>query len=142
MQVENEIVLDYRNEASFKGPLASPYAYRPELRQVVTDLWKAACRSTNRAFVLEGSTVRAAQSKRDNALAYMEPDRVLVTVDFPEVTDAMLAEAKRCWAYFPYRSCWIALKEGEEPAIVLKATAHVAGQLAREGWFVVKLERA
>ncbi len=81
--MENVITLDASNTGSFFGPLAGPYAYRPELRSRLDEVFAAAMRSTNRYFVLEGSVVRAAQLNRDGALAYMQDGFVLVEVDLP-----------------------------------------------------------
>jgi hypothetical protein len=55
-------------------------------------------------------------------------------------TPEQIAEAKRCWAYFPYRGCWIALVDGEF-RIILKATAATANNLARKGHTVAELKR-
>lgn len=79
--MENEIHLDYRNAGSFYGPLASKYAYKPELRSRLDELVAAVKRNTtNRFFVLEGTIVRAAQSTRTGALNYMSEGRVLVVI--------------------------------------------------------------
>ena len=78
--VVNEIILDSNNIGSFKGPLASPYSYKKELREVVDGLFEAANRSTNRYFVLEGTIVRAAQSTLTGAMNYMNESRVLVQI--------------------------------------------------------------
>lgn len=66
---------------AFFGANASRYAYIPELRQFIEHLTYCAKRSTNRHFVIKGTTVYAAQSKRVNALDYMSPDRVLVSIE-------------------------------------------------------------
>ena len=138
----NEITLDYQNIGSFKGEIAGRYASHPELRKVIDGLFRAAQRSSNRAFVLNGTSLVAAQSSRDAALAYMQDGFVLVTVEFPVIEPATLSEAKRTWGYFPFRSCWIAVKPNEQPQIICKPTAHYANRKAREGWFVVQLQRA
>lgn len=69
------------NCGAFFGANASRYAYKPELRQFIDHLIDCAKRSTNRHFVVKGTTVLAAQANRLDALAYMSPDRVLVSVD-------------------------------------------------------------
>lgn len=66
---------------AFFGSIASKYAYKPELRAFIDSLVDAAQRSTNRHFVIEGTTVRAAQTDRLSALDYMGPGRVLVSVN-------------------------------------------------------------
>jgi hypothetical protein len=140
--MENTIYLDAGNVGTFVGPLASSYAYKDGLRKVLDGLYQAACHSDNRYFVLEGETVRAAQSTETGAASYMQDGRVLVHVDIPSVTTDQIEQARRLWAHFPYRKCFVALKHGEEMQIVLKPTAHYAGKLAREGWTVRELHRA
>ena len=78
--MENVITIDSSNQGEFFGPLASKYAYKPELRKVIDKLYFAATRSTNRYFVLEGTIVRAAQSSRNDALSYMDAGKVLVEI--------------------------------------------------------------
>ena len=77
----NTILLDSKNTGSFRGPLACPYSYKPELRQRLTELWEVAMLSSNRFFVLEGTTCRAAQSTMKGALEYMGEGCVLVEVE-------------------------------------------------------------
>ena len=133
----NTITLDAQNVGSFLGPIASRYSYTPTLRKVLDGLYQAACRSDNRAFVLDGETVKAAQSSRETAAQYMTDSTVLV-----EVTQEQLAQAAAMWAFRPFRKCFIALKDGEEMQVILKPTAHYAGKLAREGWTVRELHKA
>ena len=80
MDMVNEITIDKRDEGTYFGPLASRYAYKPELRRRVTECLEAAIRSDNRYFVLDGVTVRAAQSTRSGAMNYMADDFVLLHV--------------------------------------------------------------
>lgn len=75
------ITLDANNIGSFTGAIASKYAYTPELRKRLDEVLQAATRSTNRYFVLDGATVRAAQSTKAGALEYMAEDSVLVNVE-------------------------------------------------------------
>lgn len=137
----NEIILDSQNQGSFLGPIASPYSYKPELRNRIDELFQSACRSANRYFVLEGVDCRAAGTTRAHAETYMTPESILVHVDIPDVTPEQLEQARQQWSYFPYRKCFIALKHGEEIQVILKPTAHYAGKLAREGWTVRELFR-
>jgi len=138
----DSIILDATNQGTFIGGLASKYAYKPELRKRLDEVFQAAIRSTNRYFVLEGDIVRAAGSTLDGAQSYMSDERVLVTVDIPDPTPEQIEQARRAWQYFPYRKCFIALKTGEDMQIILKPTAHYAGKLAREGWTVRELFRS
>ena len=81
--IENSIVIDAHGKetiGTFFGALASPYAYKPELRQRIEELADAAKRSDNRHFVLDGMVTRAAQSTMEGALQYMKPDYVLVSI--------------------------------------------------------------
>lgn len=75
------ICLDRTNCGSFIGALAQPYAYKVELRARLDEIRAAALASTNRYFVLEGTTLRAAQTTLDGAMAYMTPDCILVSVE-------------------------------------------------------------
>ena len=138
----NTITLDAQNVGSFLGPIASRYSYTPTLRKVLDGLYQAACRSDNRAFVLDGETVKAAQSSRETAAQYMTDSTVLVEVTIPTPTQEQLAQAAAMWAFRPFRKCFIALKDGEEMQVILKPTAHYAGKLAREGWTVRELHKA
>lgn len=140
--MENTITLNANNEGSFLGPIASKYAYTPALRKRLDDVYAGAARSSNRYFVLDGETLRAAQSTEDGAKRYMQDGYVLVSVQFPEPTPEQLEQASQMWACRPFRKCFIALKDGEEMQVVLKPTAHYAGKLARNGWTVRELHRA
>lgn len=66
---------------AFFGPLASRFAYKPELRKRLDEIMESARRSTNRHYVLDaqGNTM-AAQSTRLGALNYMDANRVLVSI--------------------------------------------------------------
>lgn len=75
---------DCSGNRAFFGREAMPYFYIPELRKRVDELVEAARRSTNRHFVLEGTTLRAAQSSRLSALGYMSPGRILVSIEVDE----------------------------------------------------------
>jgi hypothetical protein len=66
---------------AFFGQDAQRYAYKPELRAFIDSLVESARRSTNRHFVIEGTTVRAAQSTRTGAINYMGPGKVLVSIE-------------------------------------------------------------
>lgn len=66
---------------AFFGQDAQRYAYKPELRAFVDSLVESAKQSANRHYVIEGMTVRAAQSKRLDAMDYMGPGRVLVSIE-------------------------------------------------------------
>ncbi len=79
----NTIQLDANNVGSFLGPIASKYSYTPSLRKRLDEVFASACRSTNKAFVLNGETVIAAQSTIDGAAQYMTDDTVLVSVELP-----------------------------------------------------------
>ena len=76
----NTITINTRNEGEFFGSLASPYAYRPELRKRLDELFTAAQQSTNRHFVLDGEVCLAAQSTKTGAMRYMTDSTVLVEV--------------------------------------------------------------
>jgi hypothetical protein len=86
LEFNNEIIVDAMNVRSFLGPLAQPYAYTPALRKRIDEVYQAAYRSSNRYFVLEGETLRAAQTTKLGAREYMNDARVLVHVDIPDVT--------------------------------------------------------
>ena len=73
------------NIGAFFGANASRYAYKPELRAFIDHLVDSARHSTNRHFVVKGTTVYAAQSKRLDALGYMDADRVLVSIELATV---------------------------------------------------------
>ena len=137
----NDITLDSMNVGTFFGPLAQHFAYEPEYRKRLDELFQAACRSENRYFVLEGIDCRAAGKTLAHAQAYMTNETVLVHVDIPDITAEQIEQARRQWQYFPYRKCFVALKHGEDMQIILKPTAHYAGKLAREGWTVRELHR-
>lgn len=79
----NTITLDSQNIGSFLGPIASKYSYTPALRARLDELFRAAASSSNRWFVLDGDTVRAAQSTENGAQTYMRDEYVLVHVDLP-----------------------------------------------------------
>ena len=79
--MQNTITLDTRNTGTFLGPIASRYAYTRELRARLDDCFDAAQRSANRFFVLEGATVRAAQSTLIGAQGYMRAGFVLVQIE-------------------------------------------------------------
>lgn len=66
---------------AFFGSIASKYAYKPELRSFIDHLTDVAKHSSNRHFVIEGTTVKAAQSSRSSALDYISPSRVLVSIE-------------------------------------------------------------
>ena len=136
----NTIQLDANNVGSFLGPIASKYSYTPSLRKRLDEVFASACRSANKAFVLNGETVVAAQSTIDGAAQYMTDDTVLVSVELPEPTPEQLVQAAQMWAFKPFRKCFIALKAGEMQ-VILKPTAHYAGKLSREGWTVRELHR-
>jgi hypothetical protein len=137
----NTIQLDANNVGSFLGPIAAKYSYTPSLRKRLDEVFASACRSTNKAFVLNGETVVAAQSTIDDAAQYMTDDTVLVSVELPKPTPEQLSQAEQMWAFKPFRKCFIALKAGEEMQVILKPTAHYAGKLSREGWTVRELHR-
>lgn len=67
---------------AYFGALASRYAYKDELRAFVAGLVESARNSTNRHYVVEGTMVKAAQANRFDALGYMSPARVLVSIEF------------------------------------------------------------
>jgi hypothetical protein len=138
--MENRITVDAQNTASFFGPLASRYSYTPALRTCVDQLYESAMRSNNRFFVLDGETVKAAQSTEAGAIQYMQPGYVFVEVENP-VTGDMIEQARQMWQHVPFRRCWVAVKDGTANYI-LKATAHTAGKYARQGYYVVELHRA
>jgi hypothetical protein len=140
--MENTITIHSDNTGTYFGALASKYSYTPELRAKLDELYTVAGRSTNRAFVLEGTIVRAAQSTKESAIQYMTDKTVLVEVEILEPTPEQLAQAAQAWAFLPFRKCFIALKQGEEMQIILKPTAHYAGKLARNGWTVRELHRS
>jgi hypothetical protein len=86
MYMPDTIDVDADNKdtiGAFFGPLASRFAYRPELRKRIDELVESARRSTNRHYVLDaqGNTM-AAQSTRLGALNYMDTNRVLVSIHF------------------------------------------------------------
>jgi hypothetical protein len=136
------ITLDVNNQGTFEGR-ASRYAYTPALRAEVDRCFRGAQRSNNRYFVLEGEICRAAQSTKTGAMQYMTENTVLVDCSqaVPTVPQSLIDEAARMWGFFPFRNCYVAMK-GNEHEIILKPTAHRAGKLAREGWFVVQMQRS
>lgn len=79
----NHIIIDQTGCGSFLGALAQPYAYKPELRERIDEIFEifeSAKRSGNRHYVLEGIVTRAAQSTLKSALEYMQPGYVLVSI--------------------------------------------------------------
>jgi hypothetical protein len=101
--MENVITLDSQNVGSFLGPLASRYSYTPSLRGILDSLYRAACSSDNRYFILEGEIIRAAQSTEDGALQYGTDNRVLVKVEIPAVTPEQLEQARQMWSSYRRR---------------------------------------
>lgn len=65
---------------TFYGAEAQPYAYKDDLRAFLDGLCESARRSTNRHYVVDGTTVRAAQSTHKGAMAYMRDGYVLVSI--------------------------------------------------------------
>jgi hypothetical protein len=55
-------------------------------------------------------------------------------------TPEQIQEAVRCWQYFPYRRCWMAIVDGTFE-VILKPTAATANGLARKGHLVAELHR-
>lgn len=66
---------------------------------------------------------------------------VLVNPSPLQPSEADLREAYALHASRPFMRCWIALKEGEQTAFILKPTAHAANKLAREGWTIFERKR-
>ena len=81
------IDIDNKGQGAFFGDRAGKYCFKPELRAFIDGLVESAKWSTNRHFVIKGTTVYAAQASRFAALQYMSPDRILVSIEIEtEVT--------------------------------------------------------